>query len=98
IRQAHVIARSPDRWNQQVTINKGAQDGVQRNMAVITAEGMIGKISAVNPFSSTVQLISDLDRTNMISAVIYGKKGKDDTIGTISGYDAKKEALLLKMI
>lgn len=98
IRHAHVIARSPDRWNQQVTINKGSKDGVKRNMAVITAEGMIGKVSSVNPFSSTVQLMSDPGRTNMISAVIYGEKDEQNINGTISGYDTEKQALLLKMI
>ncbi|HEU5139727.1 MAG TPA: rod shape-determining protein MreC [Bacillales bacterium] len=93
--QSHVIARSPDGWNEQVTINKGSQDGVKLNNAVITAKGMIGKIDSVNPFSSTVQLISDLDRTNLISAVI---QGNHDVYGMIAGYDPEKEALLFKLI
>ncbi|HET7522402.1 MAG TPA: rod shape-determining protein MreC [Bacillales bacterium] len=98
VRQAHVIARSPDSWNQQITINKGSQDGVKPDMAVITAEGLIGKIDAVNPFSSTVQLVSDLDRTNFIAAVIRGKDGAKDVKGMIAGYHPEKQALLFKLI
>ncbi|HET7578809.1 MAG TPA: rod shape-determining protein MreC, partial [Bacillales bacterium] len=95
VTQAHVIARSPDGWNEQVTINKGSKDGVKLNNAVITAEGMIGKIDSVNPFSATVQLISDLDRTNLIAAVVRGHK---KAYGMIAGYDPQKEALLFKLI
>lgn len=93
--QAHVIARSPDSWNEQVIINKGSQDGVKVNMAVITGEGMIGRINKVNPFSSTVQLMSDPNRTNLIAAVINGKQ---PVYGMIGGYDSKRKALLFKLI
>lgn len=93
--QSHVIARSPDGWNKQITINKGSQDGVKENMAVITGSGMIGKIAKVSPFSSTVQLVSDLSRTNLISAVINGKQ---PVYGMVGGYNTKKQALLFKLI
>lgn len=95
VRQARVIARSPDGWNEMVTINKGTNDGIEENMAVITAKGMIGKIKTVHPLSSTVQLVSDLDRTNMISAVV---QNHDGIYGMIEGYDPKKKALLFKLI
>ena len=41
--QATVISRSPERWVEQVTINKGKHDGVHENMAVRTADGMVGE-------------------------------------------------------
>ncbi len=44
--QATVIARSPEQWFNQVTLNKGKQHGVEKDMAVITASGMIGKIQS----------------------------------------------------
>lgn len=93
--QSQIIARSPDGWNKQITINKGSKDGVKENMAVITAKGMVGKIDSVNPFSSTVQLVSDLDRTNLISAVV---QGHSNIHGMVGGYDPKKKALLFKLI
>ncbi|HET7628316.1 MAG TPA: rod shape-determining protein MreC [Bacillales bacterium] len=94
--QANIIARSPDEWNKQIIINKGSQDGVKVNNAVITNDGLIGKIDSVNPFSSTVQLISDLNRTNLISAVVRGKE--NNIYGMVAGYNVKKEALLYKFI
>src|SRR5690625_3833356 len=60
--QATVIARSPERWIEQVTINKGTQHGVDVNMAVITADGMVGKIQTaaplLQPFNYCLALIS----------------------------------------
>src|SRR5699024_6530946 len=65
--QATVMSRAPERWIEQVTINKGLQDGVKENMAVITAEGMVGKIKVASQFTSTVQLLSGFDQFNRIS-------------------------------
>ncbi|NSL51615.1 rod shape-determining protein MreC [Calidifontibacillus erzurumensis] len=93
--QANVIARNPDYWHELIFINKGEQHGVKKNMAVITSEGMIGKIKQVSQFTSTVQLLSAVDRTNRISAVV---KGNADIFGLIEGYDEKKGALLFKRI
>ncbi|OEH91464.1 rod shape-determining protein MreC [Bacillus solimangrovi] len=93
--QATVISRNPDQWTDRIIVNKGAQDGVKKNMAVITAKGLIGKVQYVSQFTSTIQLLSDLDRTNRISAIV---KGNENVFGLIEGYDPKKEALLFKRI
>ncbi|MFB6467988.1 rod shape-determining protein MreC [Cytobacillus sp. Hz8] len=93
--QATVIGRNPDLWNELLIINKGKVNGVKKNMAVITANGLIGKVKSSNQFSATIQLLSSMDHTNRISAVIQGKK---PAYGIINGYDEKKELLLLKRI
>ncbi|MFC7371250.1 rod shape-determining protein MreC [Fictibacillus iocasae] len=95
IRQATVIGRSPDSWNQFVFINKGAKDGIEPKMAVISPQGFVGKITKVSPFHSTVQLISDNDRTNRFSAIV---QGNSRIFGTIEGYDSKKQKLMFKKI
>lgn len=92
---ATVIARNPDQWHELITVNKGLQDGVKQNMAVITGKGMIGKVKFVSEFTSTIQLLSALDRTNRISAVVLGNP---DIFGLIEGYDPEKGALLYKKI
>lgn len=92
-KQAVVIARSPERWNELVIINKGTSDGIEKNMAVITARGLIGKVKSTTPFSSTVQLVSAIDPTNRIAAVL---QGEIELHGTIEGYDRERELLLLK--
>ncbi|WP_461200217.1 rod shape-determining protein MreC [Anoxybacillus sp. TBDG-1] len=93
--QATVIGRNPDRWEETLIVNKGSQHGVQKNMAVITPQGLIGKVRSVSPFSATVQLLSAKDRQNRISAFI---QGDENVFGLIEGYDEEREALLLKRI
>jgi rod shape-determining protein MreC len=95
--QATVTARSPERWIEQVTINKGSQHGIEVNMAVITAEGMVGKIQAVSPFTSTVQLLSGFDQFNRISAMI-SKDGEKNVFGLIEEYDKEDHLLLFRII
>ncbi|WP_181349719.1 rod shape-determining protein MreC [Thalassobacillus sp. CUG 92003] len=96
---ATVIARSSERWFQQMTINQGESDGIEQNMAVITGEGMVGKIQSVSEFHSTVKLLSGFDRSNRISSWVV-KEGEDteNGFGLIEGFDEESERLLLKEI
>ena len=92
---ATVIARNPDKWQEVLVINKGQLHGVKKNMAVITASGLIGKVKSSNQFSSTIQLISTTDPKSRISATIQGEQ---DVVGLIEGYDEETKMLLLKKI
>lgn len=71
--KATVIRRNPSQWTELVTINRGDNDGVEKNMAVITSAGLIGKIKSVAPNTATVQLLSSEDPANRISAFIQSK-------------------------
>ncbi|WP_043934238.1 rod shape-determining protein MreC [Bacillus sp. EB01] len=93
--QATIMGRNPDRWNELIIINKGSTDGLEKNMAVITAEGLIGKVKSVNDFSSTVQLLSAMDPKNRISVVT---QGKEEIYGFVEGYDEEKKLLQVKKI
>ncbi|WLR50009.1 rod shape-determining protein MreC [Bacillus tianshenii] len=93
--QATVIARNPEQWDELIIVNKGAQHGVKKNMAVVTAQGLVGKVKNVSQYTSTIQLLSDLDRTNRISAIV---KGNENAFGLIEGYEDEKEALQLKRL
>lgn len=93
---ALVIHRSPDRWNEYIGINKGEQDGIERDMAVITSKGLVGKVRHVSEFTSTVQLLTDHDRTNLISAMVDTKES--EVFGFIEGYDELTGALMLRKI
>ena len=72
--QATVIGRNPDRWDELLIINKGSTDGIERDMAVITSTGLIGKVKNSRQFTSTIQLLSSTDATNRVSAEIVGNK------------------------
>ncbi|MFD2926110.1 rod shape-determining protein MreC [Halobacillus naozhouensis] len=95
--QATVIARSSERWFEQMTINRGEEHGVAKDMAVITSEGMVGKIKSVGAFHSTVQLLSGFDRSNKISSWVV-REGEDNVFGLIEGYDKESGRLLLEGI
>ncbi len=56
---SRVIARSNKYWYQTLTIDKGESDGIQVNMAVITGDGLAGKIISVSHYTSEVMLLTD---------------------------------------
>lgn len=93
--QATVIGRNPVRWNELLTINKGSLNGIKKDMAVITAKGLIGKIKSVTNFTSTVQLLSSVDASTRVSAYIQGDK---KAFGLIEGFDDKTDKLMMKRI
>lgn len=94
---SNVISRSPERWIEQLTIDRGTKHGVEKDMAVMTVDGMIGKIVAVSKTTSTVQLITGFDQLNRISATVSRKKG-DNIFGLIEGYDEEKDALIFTIL
>lgn len=95
--QGTVIARSSDRWFKQMTINRGEEHGVEKNMAVITGEGMVGKVQSAGAFHSNVQLLSGFDESNKISSWIV-REDEDNAFGLIEGYDSESGRLLLEGI
>lgn len=101
-RLAAVISESPDRYNRVVKIDLGARDGIRMHMAVMTTEGLIGRISQVFPFSANVQLLSDL--TGLASsptrkALAVTAIGRERvSFGMIERYDAQQGTLLMTKI
>jgi rod shape-determining protein MreC len=58
---AQVIGGSADPSSHTVFINRGERDGIRRNQAVITPNGIVGKIVEVSPRAAQVLLINDRD-------------------------------------
>jgi rod shape-determining protein MreC len=58
---ARVVLRDPANWWKTVQIDKGRLDGLSNNLPVLTMDGLVGRISAVGPATSTVVLIGDRD-------------------------------------
>jgi rod shape-determining protein MreC len=56
---ATVVGKSPNIWYSTVTIDKGTPDGVKVNDPVINAEGLVGRVVAVEGDGAQVDLISD---------------------------------------
>lgn len=92
---ATVIARNPDQWEKRVIIDKGAVHGIEKDMAVLTSHGLIGKVVLVTPFGSTVELLSTESRELRVSAVILGEAS---AFGLIEGYDRVRGELIMKLV
>ena len=45
--------------DQFIRINKGGNDGINKDMAVITLDGLVGKVVSVSPRTAKVMLITD---------------------------------------
>ena len=58
---AQVIGTSGTEQSRVIIIDKGSRDGIKPDMAVITPEGIVGKVKDVFPLSSQVLLINDHD-------------------------------------
>lgn len=93
--QATVIARNPDQWEEKIIIDRGELHGIEVNMAVMTSQGLIGKVILTTPYTSTVELLSTQNPNYRVSAVI---SDKEEIFGLIEGYDEKRKELILKRI
>jgi rod shape-determining protein MreC len=56
---ARVIAVSPSNFEWTLTIDAGERDGVMRGMAVVSADGLVGRVLSTAPASSRVLLAVD---------------------------------------
>ena len=93
--QATVIARNPDQWEEKIILDKGSSHGVSKNMAVMTAKGLVGKIILVTPFTSEVELLNTNNPNYRVSAMVLGEK---EAYGLIEGFDEERNELIMKRI
>lgn len=56
---ADIIGQSPDNWQRLMIIDKGSSSGVKKYMAVVTEEGLVGRVISAGSRSSVVQLVTD---------------------------------------
>ncbi|MEK3720940.1 rod shape-determining protein MreC [Paenibacillus sp. FSL H8-0034] len=99
-RIAEVVAVNPDLLNNTVSINLGEQDGVKPNMAVMSVEGLVGRVKKVSSFYSTVQTLKGIDDTaNESKAISVTVKNKEnESFGVIVSYDPGEQLLVMTMI
>lgn len=56
---AAVIWKSPPFQSHRIVINAGSRNGVQTDAAVLTAQGIVGRVIATTHFTSEVELITN---------------------------------------
>jgi rod shape-determining protein MreC len=59
LKLANVIMRDPANWWRTVQIDLGARDGLRENLPVITASGLVGRVSSVSYTRAQVILVGD---------------------------------------
>ena len=72
---ARVVGRSADNWWQQVTLNRGSADGIQKDFIVKAEGGLVGIVQSVTPHTSRVLLISDSSSRVGVTVSRTGAKG-----------------------
>ena len=82
-----VIVRSPVSWLDILTIDLGKNDGVTKNMLVLSNGNLVGKITQVTATSSSVKLLSNTKSIDEIPVKIATQKG--DVFGILTHYDPK---------
>ncbi len=91
---ATVISRNPDQWEERIIIDRGEKHGVEKNMAVITARGLVGKVVLTTPLTSTVELLSTENQRFRISVQVAG----GEVFGLIEGLDKERQQLVMRRI
>lgn len=59
LKLARVTVRDPANWWRSVHIDAGERDGVRANMAVVSAEGLVGRVEEAGESSARVVLLGD---------------------------------------
>jgi rod shape-determining protein MreC len=72
---AEVISETPSNFEYSVVINRGAEDGIEVDMAVIGPEGLFGQVVRVSGTSAVVQLIIDPDSAVPVRLAASGETG-----------------------
>jgi rod shape-determining protein MreC len=80
---AQVIGSSGSEQSRSVYIDKGTSDGLKADMAVITGDGVVGKILRV--FQSTSQVLLINDQTSGVGAILEKSRLQGVLRGTPAG-------------
>jgi rod shape-determining protein MreC len=79
---ARVIARDSSVWFNTVTINRGSSSGIDLNMPVVTAGGIVGRVIAVSPVTAQVMMVTD---EKAAAGAIVGQLSESGALGSVNG-------------
>ncbi len=88
-RTARVINNSISAANNYITINRGYDEGISKNMAVISGSGIVGRIVHVSAHFASI--LSVLSVKQQVSARL-----KDGTIGYITWDGERPDVMIMK--
>jgi len=89
---AHVAGRDPQRWFQEIVLDKGKEEGLEVDFPVLAVvggrEALLGRIVEVSGHLSKVMLLQD--SLSAVAATISGERGED---GVVEGTNAHEMVL-----
>ncbi len=88
---AQVIGSSGSEQSRSVYIDKGENDGIRPDMAVITADGIVGKVLHAYPSTSQVLLIND--QSSGVGAILEKSRLQGILKGTSAGEVALEKVM-----
>ncbi|MDO4680214.1 MAG: rod shape-determining protein MreC [Aerococcus sp.] len=92
-----VISRSPNEWLDTLTIDVGSNNGIKKDMSVMSDTGLIGRVYEVGATSSKVRLLTSESDEHL--AVAAGIQSGDDIIyGVVSAYDKNADELVIDQV
>ncbi|MGK0552165.1 rod shape-determining protein MreC [Enterococcus faecalis] len=94
---ATVITRSPDTWQDILVIDKGSNDGIEADMAVMAQKGLVGRVIEVSATSSKVELLTSKN-VNSNHFPVKITSGNQDSYGLLKNYDSKANALIVSQL
>lgn len=71
---AQIIGIDPSSWFKTILIDKGTKHGVERGMAVVSPEGIVGHVLQTSPHSAKVLLITDFNSS--VDAIVQRSRAK----------------------
>jgi rod shape-determining protein MreC len=80
---AQVIGSSGSEQSRSLYLDKGERDGLRKDMAVITADGVVGKVLQVYPHTAQVLLIND--QTSGLGAIVERLRAQGIVRGSPAG-------------
>jgi len=93
---ATVVNRNIGYWYNTITIDKGSSSGINKNIAVITSDGLIGKVIKTTNFTSTIKLLTSDEIDSKISVKI---KIEDKYIyGLLTSYKKEENLFIIEGI
>ena len=89
---AQVIGRSNSVWLETFTINRGTRDGVAPDMAVVTGDGLVGRVLEASP--TYAKVMSIIDTRSSVSCLIERTRETGVMRGETSGRSDSQECFM----
>lgn len=90
---ATTVNRNVSTFQEILTIDKGSSDGLEKDMAVVTQNGLIGKLDKVSYHFSEVKLLTSTSENRYQVSVMV--EGEENYFGILNQYSTEQETFYI---